>query len=110
MKKLGIAAIVIVALAAFSIIPVSAQGDPGAGCTAETKIYDTIHGDVYFEQQGFGYYNSMTKTFNNVPDGIKVARIYTGFWQGSLGKGGFFNITIQNATGSYTTDTYQRHT
>jgi hypothetical protein len=107
MKKLGIAAIVIVALAAFSIIPVSAQGDPGAGCTAETKIYDTIHGDVYFEQQGFGYYNSMTKTFNNVPDGIKVARIYTGFWQGSLGKGGFFNITIQNATGSYTTDTYK---
>jgi hypothetical protein len=110
MEKRHIASIVIVAivaLAAFSIIPVSAQGDPGAGCTAETEFYDTIHGGVYFEQQGYAQFNSMTKTFTDVPDEIKTARIYTGFWQGSPSKGGNFNITIANATGSYTTLTYQ---
>jgi len=46
-----------------------------------------------------------------VPSNITIARIYTGIWGGSPGKGGFFNITIQNATngsnGSYTTSTYQ---
>jgi hypothetical protein len=56
MKKRHIASIVMVAmvvLAAFSIIPVSAPGNPGAGCTSETKFYGTIHGGIYFEQLGF---------------------------------------------------------
>ena len=86
---------------------VSAQGNPGAGCPSETKICDTIHGGIYFEQQGWLLRKSMTKTFDNVPEGIELARIYTGFWQGSPGKGGKFNITISNATGSYATPTYQ---
>ena len=98
----------VLALAAFSMpIPVSAQGNPGAGCPAETEFYDTLHGGVYFEQQGYIEGKSMEKTFNNVPEGIKIARVYTGFWQGSPGKGGFFNMSIQNATGSYTTDRYK---
>jgi hypothetical protein len=101
------ALVAMAALAAFIITPVSAQGDPGCGCIADTKLHDTINGGVYFEQQGWAEFNSMTRTFNNVPSGIKEARIYTGFWEGSPGKGGFFNITIQNATGSYTTDTYK---
>ena len=99
--------VAIVALAAFSIVPVSAQGDPGAGCPSETEFYDTMHGGVYFEQQGWMQSPQMTKTFDSVPEGIKIARVYTGFWQGSPGKGGKFNITIANATGSYTTLTYQ---
>jgi len=99
-------AVAIVTLAAF-IIPASASGNPGAGCPSDTRFYDTIHGGVYFEQQGWAQSNSMTRTFDNIPDGIKLARIYTGVWQGSPSKGGKFNITIQNATGSYTTPTYQ---
>ena len=98
-----IAAIVVLALAAFSIMPVIAPGDPGAGCTCDTKLYGTIEGGVYLEQQGWAQFNSMTKTFNNVPSGIKEARVYTGFWQGSPGKGGYFNITVNG----YTTDTYR---
>ena len=98
-----ITAIVVLALAAFSIIPVSAPGNPGAGCTCDTKLYGTIDGGVYFEQQGWAQFNSMTKTFNNVPSGIKEARVYTGFWQGSPGKGGYFNITVN----THTTDTYR---
>jgi len=100
-------AIVMVTLAAF-IIPASASGNPGAGCPSDTKFYDTIHGGVYFEQKGFALFKEMTQTFD-VPSGtIKLARVYTGFWEGSPGKGGYFNITIQNATGgSYTTATYK---
>jgi len=100
-------AIVIVTLAAF-IIPASASGNPGAGCPSDTRFYDTIHGGVYFEQEGFALFKEMTQTFD-VPSGtIKLARVYTGFWEGSPGKGGYFNITIQNATGgSYTTATYK---
>jgi len=103
----AMAAVAIVTLATF-IIPASASGNPGAGCPSETKFYGTIHGDVYFEQKGYASYKEMTQTFD-VPSGtIKLARVYTGFWEGSPGKGGYFNITIQNATGgSYTTDTYR---
>ena len=92
-------------------VPASASGNPGAGCAADTKFNGTIQGSVYLERQG-GLQNSpMTQTFENVPSNITIARIYTGIWGGSPGKGGFFNITIQNATdgsnGSYTTSTYQ---
>ena len=92
-------------------VPASASGNPGAGCAADTKFNGTIQGSVYLERQG-GLQNSpMTQTFENVPSNITIARIYTGVWGGSPGKGGFFNITIQNATdgsnGSYTTSTYQ---
>ena len=104
-------AIVIAALALFSIMPMpvsaDAPGNPGAGCHSETKYYGTINGGMYFEQYGFLQFRSMTKTFDNVPDGIKFARVYTGVWAGSPGKGGKFNITIANATSSYTTTTYQ---
>ena len=108
--KAGIASlvIVIVTLAAFIMLAI-APGNPGAGCPAETKFYDTIRGGVYFEQQGWSESedNAMERTFENVPPGIKLARVYTGIWQGSPGKGGFFNITIDNATGSYNTSMYR---
>ena len=109
MKEEGMVAVVIIAVFACLLLctPVSAPGNPGAGCPSETKFYDTIHGGIYFEQQGWTESPRMTKTFDNVPDGIKIARIYTGVWQGSPGKGGKFDITIVNATSSYTTTTYQ---
>ena len=110
MKKKGMVLIVTIAVFACLLFctPVSAQGNPGAGCPSETKFYDTINGSIYFEQDGFLQFRSMTRTFNDVPSGIKLARIYTGLWHGSPGKGGTFNITIVNATdGSYTTPTYQ---
>jgi hypothetical protein len=102
MKKRKIAALVMVAivvLAAFSIIPVYAQGNPGAGCTSETEFHDTIHGGIYFEQHGWRDGPAFTTTFNNVPDGtIKFAKVYTGVWGGSPGKGGKFNITVNGVT------------
>ena len=104
-----IAAMVMImtALAAFSM-PVSAQGEPGAGCVAETQFYNaSIHGDIYLEQDGWAEFSPMTKTFEVPSETIKVARVYTGFWQGSPGKGGFFNITINNTGGSHTSDTYK---
>jgi hypothetical protein len=98
-RVIPIVLIAVLVLAAFSMpMSASAQGNPGAGCPAETKYYGTIHGGVYFEQQGWAQFNSMTKTFNDVPDGIKFARVYTGVWAGSPGKGGDFNITINGHT------------
>ena len=102
---LALLSIIMVCLLA---VPASASGNPGAGCEADTKFNGTIQGSVYLERQG-GLQNSpMTQTFENVPSNISIARIYTGVWGGSPGKGGFFNITIQNATnGSHTTGTYK---
>ena len=100
MKKKGMVSIVTIAVFACLLLctPVSAQGNPGAGCHMTTKYYDTIHGGIYFEQYGWMQFGSMTKTFSDVPDGIKIARVYTGVWAGSPGKGGDFNITVNGAT------------
>ena len=110
MEKKRVLVVIVAMISAFSVMPmiVSAQGNPGAGCPSETKFHSTLHGGVYFEQKGYASFKEMTQTFD-VPSGtIKLARVYTGFWQGSPGKGGYFNITIQNATGgSYTTATYK---
>jgi len=104
------AAMVVLALAAFAM-PVSASGNPGAGCPVDTKYHSTINGNIYLgfdpEANPGNPGQPMTKTFTNVPDGIKLAKIYTGLWQGSPGKGGKFNITIVSSSGSYTTPTYQ---
>ena len=105
-SEMAIAVIVLVALAAFAM-PASASGDPGAGCDCDTELYGTMHGSVYLEQQGWMSYSPMTRIFD-VPSGVKEARIYAGVWQGSPGKGGYFNMTVENtAIGSYTTDTYK---
>lgn len=98
-----IAVMVLAALVAFAM-PASASGDPGAGCPVNTLYHDTINGSVYFEHKGVLSNPPMTETFI-VPNctNIKLAKIYTGFWGGSPGKGGKFNITVNN----YTTMTYQ---
>ena len=98
-------AVLVLILAVLSA-PVSAQGE-GAGCQSETKFNGTIEGDIYFEQQGYLGNSPMTRTFTNVPSNITIARVYTGIWQGSPGKGGEFNITIQNSSGTHTSSTYQ---
>ena len=79
---------------------------------SESKYHGTIKGDVYL---GFDYHTDpgqptkpKTQTFTDVPAGIKLAKVYTGFWQGSPSKGEKFNIKIVNDTGgSYTTMDYQ---
>jgi len=97
----------ILALASSICTTVSAQ-EAGAGCPSETKYQGTIHGGVYYVVKGPWNTNPpLTVTFDDVPDGIRFARVYTGVWAGSPGKGGKFNITIANATSSYTTTTYQ---
>ena len=98
MKKnisgLIITLMILIALAGITM-PVNALGDPGGGCDCDTKFHGTISGGVYFEQQGYSEFNEMTKTFD-VPAGsnIVAARVYTGVWQGSPGKGGTFDITV----------------
>jgi len=105
-SKMAIAVMVLAALVALAM-PASASGDPGAGCDCDTVLHDTINGNVYFEQLGY-MEKPMEKTFT-VPSGtIKEARIYSGVWQGSPGKGGYFNMKIENNDiGTFTTDTYQ---
>jgi hypothetical protein len=99
-------AVLVLVLAVLSA-PVSAQGE-GAGCPSETKFNGTIEGDIYFEYQGPLGNSPMSRTFTNVPSNITIARVYTGIWQGSPGKGGKFNITIQNSSGTpHTSATYQ---
>ncbi len=99
-------AVLVLVLAVLSA-PVSAQGE-GAGCPSETKFNGTIEGDIYFKQQGYLGNSPMSETFTNVPSNITIARVYTGIWQGSPGKGGKFNITIQNSSGTpHTSATYQ---
>ena len=100
--------LVMAALAAFTT-SASADGNPGAGCPCDTELYGTINGEIYFEQQGYSSVgHEMQKTFTNVPSGIKYARVYTGVWQGSPGKGGYYNITIENTTGiKIITSTYK---
>ena len=109
-SEMAIAVMVLVALAAFAM-PASASGDPGAGCPVDTKYHDTINGSIYLgfdPEAGPGQPGQpLTKTFNNVPDGIKLAKVYFGIWMGSPGNGGKFNMTIVNSSGSYTTPTYQ---
>ena len=98
--------LVVATLAAFTT-SASADGNPGAGCPCDTELYGTINGEIYFEQQGYSSVgHEMQKTFDNVPSVIKYARVYTGVWQGSPGKGGYYNISIQNSTGTHTTSTY----
>ena len=79
-------------------IETGGDGNPGAGCHMATKYYGTINGGIYFEQYGWMQFGSMTKTFSDVPCGIKIARVYTGVWGGSPGKGGNFSITVNGAT------------
>ena len=97
MKKnisgLIITLMILIALAGITM-PVNALGDPGGGCDCDTKLYGTINGGVFFEQQGYSEFDEMTKTFDVPAGNIVAARVYTGVWQGSPGKGGTFDITV----------------
>ena len=70
------------------------------GCPLETKYNGTLQGDIYYETSALkpnGFMqNPLTATFDNVPDKskIKVARVYTGVWAGSPGKGGNYTIEV----------------
>ncbi|MCK4732521.1 MAG: hypothetical protein KAT65_08685, partial [Methanophagales archaeon] len=98
----SILAVCIVLLVAFCA-PVSAATN---GCPSETKYHGTIDGGIYFKQAdggaGFCDATEMTVTFDNVPAGIEIARVYTGVWQGSPGKGGKFTIKVGNHRDTYT--------
>ena len=105
-----IAVMVVVAVAAFAM-PASASGNPGAGCPVDTKYHDTINGSIYLgfdpEANPGNPGQPRTETYNDVPDGIKLAKIYFGIWQGSPGKGGNFTIQIVNDTGTYNSPVYR---
>ena len=101
-SEIVITVMVLAVLAAFSA-PVSASGNPGSGCPVELQHYGQINGSIYSDYETHMVYSGtpenpglLTRTFQNVPSGIKIAKFYTGFWQGSPGKGGVFNIEIKD--------------
>ena len=86
--------IVLIALLVAFSIPVSAVT---GGCPSETKYSETIHGGIYYVAQA-----PPSAVFTDVPDGIKLARLYTGDWGGSPGNCVDFSLTIND----FTTETY----
>jgi hypothetical protein len=66
------------------------------GCPSETKYHGTIHGGIYYEMGGDFGSETLTVTFDDVPAGIQIARVYTGVWGGSGGEGGRFRITVND--------------
>ena len=86
--------IVLIALLAAFSTPASAVT---GGCPSETKYSETIHGGIYFVAQA-----PPSAVFTDVPDGIKLARLYTGAWGGSPGGCEDFSLTIND----FTTETY----
>jgi hypothetical protein len=86
--------IVLMALLAAFSVPVSAVT---GGCPSETKYSETIHGGIYYVAQA-----PPSAVFTDVPDGIKLARLYTGAWGGSPGGCEDFSLTIND----FTTETY----
>ena len=86
--------IVLIALLAAFSVPASAVT---GGCPSETKYSETIHGGIYYVAQA-----PPSAVFTDVPDGIKLARLYTGAWGGSPGGCEDFSLTIND----FTTETY----
>jgi hypothetical protein len=86
-------------LAFASCTTVSAVCGPGA-CPSETKYTGTIHGGVYYRSYELLDEPPVSATFEGVPDKekVKIAMVYTGIWRGSPGKGGTFNITVNDHT------------
>ena len=66
------------------------------GCPSETKYHGTIHGGIYYDMGGDFGSETLTVTFDDVPAGIQIARVYTGVWGGSGGEGGRFRITVND--------------
>ena len=86
-------AVLLALLAAFSVPGSAVTG----GCPSETKYSETIHGGIYYVASA-----PPSALFTDVPDGIKLARLYTGAWGGSPGNCVDFNLTIND----FTTETY----
>ena len=108
MKKryvaIPIAILAVLALAAFST-PASAGGY-GSGCPFDNWYNGTIHGGVYFQIKGhYTPYGGgpQTVTFEDVPAGRKIVRLYPGIWLGSPdpGRTTHFNLTINGHTELY---------
>jgi hypothetical protein len=89
----------ILAFASSMCTTVSAVYGPSA-CPCETKYTGTIHGGIYYGSYELFDDPPRSATFEGVPDKekVKIARIYTGIWRGSPGKGGTFNITANGHT------------
>jgi hypothetical protein len=87
---------IIVAIAALAMIlaalcTTASAGDYGSGCPYSNFYNGTLEngGGVYFDVKG--YYDSagatQSYTFENVPDGRQVVRMYPGIWLGSPSPG-----------------------
>jgi hypothetical protein len=93
-KEYIVLPVVLLALLAAFSVPASAVT---GGCPSETRYSETIHGCIYYVAKA-----PPSAVFTDVPDGIRLARLYTGAWGGSPGNCVDFNLTIND----FTTETY----
>ena len=95
-KKYALSFVLVMAvLIAFGGLAVMSVSATTGGCASETKFNGTLNGSIYYKTAGEFGSKTLTVEFNDVPDEtIEIARVYTGVWGGSPGKGGKFNITI----------------
>jgi|GEM_PF-1905884 len=68
----------------------------GAGCPFSNWYNGTVNGGIYFEIHG--HYDeegaTQTYTFENVPDGRQIVRLYPGIWLGSPSSGRVTNWSL----------------
>jgi hypothetical protein len=87
------------------LCPTASAGVYGDGCTYDNWYNGTIHGGIYFQVKG--HYDdpgvTQTYTFENVPEGREIVRLYPGIWLGSpqAGRVTYWDITINGHTDSY---------
>jgi hypothetical protein len=114
LKKKGLFALVsilAVCIATLAALCTTASaGYYGAGCPYDNWYNGTINGGIYFEIKGHytGVGETLNETFEGVPDGRRIVRLYPGVWLGSPQEDRVtnFTITINGHTDTYSfTDT-----
>ena len=108
-KKRGLFALVSILAVCIAMLvalcTTASAGYYGAGCPYDNWYNGTINGGIYFQTKG--HYDkagvTQTYTFENVPDGREIVRLYPGIWLGSPSPGRTtnFSLTINGHTENY---------
>ena len=101
----GIFAVLVCIATLAALCPTANAGYYGDGCPYDNWYNGTLHGGIYFQTKG--HYTqegeTLNETFEGVPDGRRLVRLYLGVWLGSPQKGRVttFNISINGHTDTY---------
>lgn len=89
---IAIASLVVLA----ALCTTASAGGYGSGCPFSNWYNGTVHGGIYIDIKG--HYDeagvTQTYTFENVPDGRKIVRLYPGIWLGSPSPGRVTNWSL----------------